>query len=438
MMRSLRPMRRLVRRLLRTRKRKVLAAIAIVLALFVLVVWMRARPAFRHSFDKVPAVADPQFARTLQALMGAPLAEGNDIRELANGDEIFPAMLEAIRGAKRTICFESYIYWSGETGAAFAEALAERARAGVKVHLLMDWMGSFRVEEESLEPMRAAGVDIAKYNPPGFWTLLDINNRTHRKLLIIDGKIGFTGGVGIADKWSGRGDSPEHWRDEHFRIEGPTVAQMQATFMDNWVELRADIHDDDAYFPELLPVGGLKAQLIHSAPNGGSLKIRLMYGLFVGGARKTLRIANAYFVPEDAALDELVLAARRGVKVELIVPGEITDSQWIRRASRAKWGKLLEAGVEIYEFQPTMFHCKVMIVDDLWVSVGSTNFDNRSFRINDEANLNIEDEAFAGKQVLRFEEDKGKARRFTLEAWRARSTFDNAADSVAEVIDTQL
>lgn len=431
-------MRALLRRLFKTRKRKVIAAVTLVLSLFVLVVWMRARPAFRHSFDHVPAVDDPQFERSLQALMGAPLTEGNDVRELSNGDEIFPAMLEAIRGAKRTICFESYIYWSGEIGAAFAEALAERARAGVKVHVLIDWMGSFRADDESLEPMRAAGVDIAKYNPPGLWNLLDMNNRTHRKLLIVDGKIGFTGGVGIADKWTGRGDSPDHWRDEHFRIEGPTVAQMQATFMDNWVELRADIHDDDAYFPELLPVGRHKAQLIHSAPNGGSLKIRLMYGFFVGGARRTLRIANAYFVPEDAAVDEIVLAARRGVKVEMIVPGEITDSQWIRRASRAKWGKLLEAGVEIYEFEPTMYHCKVMIVDDLWVSVGSTNFDNRSFRINDEANLNVEDEAFARQLAGRFEEDKKKARRFTLEAWRARGTLDSWADSAAELIDTQL
>ena len=436
MLRAMRFRRR--RGLLKTRKRKVLAGVVIVLGLFLTVVWMRARPAFRHTFASVEPVEDPQFTRTLEALMGAPLKDGNDVRELSNGDEIFPAMLEAIRSAKRTISFESYIYWSGGPGNEFADALAERARAGVKVHVMIDWMGSHQAEESRLDTMRAAGVDVAKYNPPRLLTLLDVNNRTHRKLLIIDGRIGFTGGVGVADKWAGHGDSPEHWRDEHFRIEGPTVAQMQATFMDNWVELRPDIHHDEAYFPELLPVGTIKAQVVHSAPNGGSLKIRLMYGLFVGGARRTLRIANAYFVPEDAAVDELVLAARRGTKVELIVPGAITDAQTIRRASRAKWGKLLEAGVAIYEFQPSMYHCKVMIVDDLWVSVGSTNFDNRSFRINDEANLNIRDEAFAKRQAEKFEADKAKSRRYTLEDWQARGALGRAADSTAELIDTQL
>lgn len=426
------------RRFFKTRARKALFFLTLAFGGFFFVVWMRARPAFPHSFANVPAVDDAQFTRTLEALLGAPLTEGNDLRTLSNGDEIFPAMLDAIRRAERTICFESYIFWSGAIGDAFADALIERARAGVKVHLLMDWMGSLRIDGAHLDRMRAAGVDIAQYNPPRPLTLLDANNRTHRKLLIVDGRVGFTGGVGIADKWSGRGDSPEHWRDEHYRIEGPVVAQMQATFMDNWVELRSDIHHDAAYFPELRRVGGVRAQVVHSAPNGGSLKIRLMYGLFVNGAKKTLRIANAYFVPEDAALDELALAARRGVKVELVVPGEITDSQIIRRASRAKWGKLLEAGVDIYEFEPTMYHCKIMIVDDLWVSVGSTNFDNRSFRINDESNLNIRDDAVAREQIEKFERDKAHARRFTLDRWRARSAIDRALDDAAELVDTQL
>jgi cardiolipin synthase A/B len=426
------------RRFFKTRRRKVIAGIVITLALLVTIVWMRARPSLQHTFSGVAAVDDPQFTRTLEALMGAPLKEGNDVRELSNGDEIFPAMLEAIRSAKRTIDFESYIYWSGDVGSQFADALVERARAGVKVNVLIDFMGSQKAEESLLDRLRGAGIDVAKYNPPRLLTLLDLNNRTHRKLLVIDGRIGFTGGVGISDTWAGHAESPEHWRDEHFRLEGPTVAQMQATFMDNWVELRPDIHHDESYFPELVPAGAIKAQVIHSSPNGGSLKIRLMYGFFVNGARKTLRIANAYFVPEDAAIDELVLAARRGVKVEIIVPGPITDAQTIRRASRAKWGKMLEAGIAIYEFQPTMYHCKVMIVDDLWTSVGSTNFDNRSFRINDESNLNIRDEEFAKKQAVKFEEDKTRSRRYTLEDWQSRGAFDEAVDRAASVIDTQL
>ena len=427
-----------LKRFFASKAKKRLAIAFSLLALFITVLWARARPAFRHSFDGVAAVDDPQFVRVLESLMGAPLKEGNDVRALSNGDEIFPAMLEGIRSAKRTISFESYIYWSGKTGTAFAEALSERARAGVKVLVLIDWAGGHQADAKSLEDMRAAGVDVAKYNPPKLGTLLDLNNRTHRKLLIIDGHIGFTGGVGIADKWAGHGESPDHWRDEHYRIEGPTVSQMQATFMDNWVELRPDIHHDDAYFPEILPVGNKKAQVVHSSPDGGSLKIRLMYGLFVGGARKTLRISNAYFVPEDAAVDELVLAKKRGVEVELIVPGEITDSQLTRHASRAKWGKLLAAGIAIYQFQPSMYHCKIMIVDDLWVSVGSTNFDNRSFRINDEANLNVADREFARAQVEKFEADKAVSKRVTLDEWNARGVTGELLDDAAEMLDTQL
>lgn len=421
-----------------SKKSKIVAVAVALLSLFIFVIWMRARPSMRHGFGGVAPVADPQFAHALEALMGARLEDGNDIRDLSNGDEIFPAMLEGIRQAKQTITFESYIYWSGTTGQAFADALSERARAGVKVHLLIDWLGSQKVDEAALDRMRAAGVEVAKYNPPRPLEVFDLNNRTHRKLLVVDGRVGFTGGVGIADKWSGRGDSPDHWRDEHFRVEGPVVSQLQATFMDNWVEVRPDIHHDARYFPELGPVGSARAHVVHSAPDGGSLKIRLMYGLFVGGARKTLRIANAYFVPETAAVDELAAAAKRGVKVEIIVPGPITDLPTIRRASRAKWGALLAAGVEIYEFQPSMYHCKVMIVDDLWVSVGSTNFDNRSFRINDEANLNVRDEALARREAEKFEADKARAKRVTLEAWQSRSTWDKAADETSELLDTQL
>ncbi len=208
--------------------------------------------------------------------------------------------------------------------------------------------------------------------------------------------------------------------------------------MDNWVEVRPDIHHDEAYFPELLPAGHVKAQMVHSAPNGGSLKIRLMYGLFVGGARDTLRIANAYFVPEDAAVDELVLAAQRGVNVELIVPGEITDSQIVRHATRAKYGRLLAAGIAIYEFQPTMYHCKVMVVDDLWVSVGSTNFDNRSFRINDEANLNVVDEDLAHQLAVQFDADKAHARRIVMKEWESRGPIARAVDAASEMLDAQL
>jgi cardiolipin synthase len=401
-------------------------------------VMLSGRPDQRHRIEQVAPSDDPEFSRVMESLMGAPLRDGNDVKELSNGDEIFPAMLAAIRGAQRTITFESYIYWSGEVGKQFTAALSERARAGVKVHVLIDSLGSSKADKHGLDEMEQAGVEVRKYNPVGPTTLLHINNRTHRKLLVVDGRIGFTGGVGIADKWSGRGESPEHWRDAHFRIEGPVVAQMQATFMDNWVEVMPDVHHDDRYFPLLPPVGSMKAQIVHSAPDGGALKIRLMYGLLVGAARKSLRIANAYFVPEDAAISEIVEAARRGVTVELIVPGPITDTQITRKASHGKWGPLLAAGVAIYEFQPTMYHCKVMIVDDLWVSVGSTNFDNRSFRINDEANLNVVDAPFAQRQAEIFERDKANSRRITLVEWQQRGFREKVEEELSDLFDTQL
>jgi cardiolipin synthase len=402
------------------------------------VVVLSGRPDLRHRIEHVASVDDPQFASVMESLMGAALTDGNDVKELSNGEEIFPAMLEAIRAAERTITFESYIYWSGDIGRQFSEALAERARANVKVHVLIDSLGSSKADQHGLDTMEQAGVQVRKYNPVRLTTLLDMNNRTHRKLLVVDGRVGFTGGVGIADKWSGHGDSPEHWRDAHFRVAGPTVSEMQATFMDNWVEVMPDVHHDEAYFPLLSPVGTMRAQIVHSAPDGGSLKIRLMYGLFVGGARRTLRIANAYFVPEDAAIEEIAAASRRGVQVELIVPGKIIDSQVTRKASHGKWGPLLEAGVAIYEFQPTMYHCKVMIVDDLWVSVGSTNFDNRSFRINDEANLNVRDSGFAKRQAQIFEQDKQKSRRVTLAEWQQRGFLEKAEEAAADMFDTQL
>jgi cardiolipin synthase A/B len=381
---------------------------------------------------------DPAFARSAGSLLGPGILPGNRVEALHNGDQIFPAMLEAIRAARRTICFETYIYWSGSIGRELAEALSERARAGVAVHVVLDWVGSGKMDDALLEAMREAGVQVVKYHPLRWYSLGRLNNRTHRKLLIVDGRVGFTGGVGIADEWLGHAQDPEHWRDSHFRLEGPAVAQMQAAFVDNWIETCAELLHGEEYFPSIDPAGPHAAQVFKSSADEASESVRLMYLMAIAAAERSVRVANAYFVPDSLAVDTLVAARRRGVSVEIVVPGRHIDSKVVRRASRSRWGRLLEAGVAIYEYQPTMFHVKVAVVDDLWTSVGSTNFDNRSFRLNDEANLNVFDADFARAQARVFEDDKARARRITLEEWRHRPWKERAVDWIAGLLRLQL
>ncbi len=277
-----------------------------------------------------------------------------------------------------------------------------------------------------------------EYHPLRWYSVGRLNNRTHRKLLIVDGTVGFTGGVGIADQWLGHAQDPEHWRDSHFRLEGPAVAQMQAAFMDNWMETCSEVLHGEEYFPPLETVGPHIAQLFKSSADDASESVRLMYLLSIASATKSVRIANAYFVPDALAVSSLVAAQRRGVRVEIIVPSSRTDAKVVRRASRSLWGPLLEAGIAIHEYQPTMYHVKVVVVDDVWTSVGSTNFDNRSFRLNDEANLNVLDAEFAAGQAAQFEADKARARRITLEEWRGRPWRERAVERLASLLRLQL
>ncbi len=383
-------------------------------------------------------VSDDQFRRSMGSLLGPTMQDGNHVDALQNGDEIFPAMLAAIRSATKTITFETYIYWSGQVGKEFADALSDRARAGVKTHVLLDWVGSDKMDEALLQGMQDSGVRVRKYHPLHWYTLSRINQRTHRKLLVVDGRIGFTGGVGIADEWLGHAQDERHWRDSHFRLEGWAVAQMQAAFMDNWIKTAGEVLHGEEYFPQIVPAGDALAQVFTSSPSEGSESVRLMYLLSIASARHSVRIAASYFVPDDLAVDTIVAARRRGVTVEVLVPGPHIDSRIVRHASRARWGDLLRAGVEIYEYQPTMFHCKVMIVDDLWVSVGSTNFDDRSFRLNDEANLNVLDRTFARAQAATFQADRSQARRITLTMWQERPWTEKLVERASALLRSQL
>ena len=384
------------------------------------------------------SVTDPAFLREMGLLLGPPITAGNRIEHFENGDQIFPAMLAAIRGAKTSITFETYIYWSGRIGAEFAEALAERARSGVPVHVMLDWVGSQRMDTSSLQVMEEAGVEIERFHPLHWYTVARMNNRTHRKLLVIDGRIGFTGGVGIADVWLGNAANPDQWRDSHYRAEGPVVSQMQAAFLDNWIEATGRILAGDAYFPALEAMPGVNAQLFMSGPTGGADSMQLMYLLSIAAAERTIDLSAAYFVPDPLTRRILMDAAQRGVRMRIIVPGEHIDTEVVRRASRDNWGPLLEAGIEIFEFTPTMFHCKLLVVDGYLTSVGSTNFDNRSFRFNDEANLNVYDADFGRVVTAVFESDLARSRRVSLEEWHSRPWHERAIEKAASLLEAQL
>jgi cardiolipin synthase len=384
------------------------------------------------------SVGDADFPRAMSVLFGPAISGGNRFETLLNGDQIFPAMLASIRGAEKSITFETFIYWSETIGKQFADALAERSRAGVKVHVLLDWAGSSKMDAAQLSSMEKAGIQVKKFHEPKWYNLARMNNRTHRKVLVVDGRIGFTGGVGIADQWRGDAQDPQHWRDTHFRVSGPVVAQMQAVFLDNWIKSTGEVLHGEDYFPALQPVGTGEAQMFSSSPSGGSESMQLMYLLAITAAQRSIHLSSSYFVPDRLTLQTLTAALKRGVQVQIITPGEHMDVETVRRASRARWGGLLEAGAEIYEYQPTMYHCKVMIVDTLWVSVGSTNFDNRSFRVNDEANLNIYGKDFAAEQIVHFKNDLSRSRRISLNQWQQRPLSEKLWEHAASLLGGQL
>lgn len=390
------------------------------------------------SLDHRYGTDDPQFLRELGILLGPPIADGNRVDHFENGVEIFPAMLQAIRSAKTTITFETYIYWSGRIGRAFADALAERARNGVRVHVMVDWVGSQAMDEALVRQMISAGVEFHRYHPLRWYNLARMNNRTHRKLLVVDGKVGFTGGVGISDDWDGDAQDGAHWRDSHYRLEGPAVAQMQAAFIDNWIKTTGEVLQGTEYFPPLETAGDAPAQVFTSSPSGGGDSMQLMYLLAITAAEHTIDLSAAYFVPDPLTRKAMLAALRRGVRVRILVPGEFNDSQVTRRASRAHWGELLQAGAQIHEFQPSMFHCKALVVDARLVSVGSTNFDNRSFRLNDEANLNVYDAAFAARVTRVYEQDLARSRRVTFEEWSSRPASERFVEQLTRPFASQM
>lgn len=384
------------------------------------------------------AIGQPEFRREMSVMLGPAILPGNRMTPLQNGDQIFPAMLEAIHGARTSVNFETYIYWSGEIGKQFTTALSERARTGIPVNVIIDWAGSIKMDDALLDEMRSSGVRIHRYRPLHWYTLGRINNRTHRKLLVVDGRIGFTGGVGIADQWSGHAQDPDHWRDSHFRIEGPAVAQMQAAFNDNWIKTTGEVLNGPVYFPKLEPAGDVYAHLFIASPAGGSESMHLMYLMAIAASGRSIDLAASYFVPDPLIVQALLAARKRGVRIRILLPGSHIDSDAVRLASRAGWGELLLAGVEISEYLPTMLHTKMLIVDRELVSVGSTNFDIRSFRLNDEASLNLYDRALATEMAAVFEDDLRRSTRYTHERWRRRPLKEKLMERFVLPLKSQL
>ena len=381
------------------------------------------------------AVGDAAFTRVVSQLLSAPLVGGNNVSAFHNGEQIFPAMLAAIRSARRTITFENFLWSRGRVTNEFADALTERARAGVKVHFVQDASSCFAPFGRAMNEMRRAGVEVELFrcaHP------LRLNNRSHTKLLVVDGHEGFIGGACLTDDWQGNGETPKLWRDSHYRVRGPAVAQLQRAFMAHWIEQRGEVLQGEAYFPELERRGEDCCQVFTSSAGDRFDSARLMLLLSFAAARQSIRIANIFFIPDNLVRDALLDAIRRGVHVEVVVPGPDLDAQTPRAVGKSRWRPLLEAGACFYEYQPARFHCKYLIVDDCWSSVGSANLDDRALVRNEEANLNVLSRRFAAAQVRVFEGDKNRSREITLESWRRRPTHEKIRGAAGTLVRPEI
>jgi cardiolipin synthase len=392
----------------------------------------------RLGLDHTDPAGSRAFLDTMAGITGVNFVPGNRVEILSNGDAFYPAMLDAIRGACRSVCIEQYILWPGITGDAFCEALADRARAGVRVKILLDSVGSSTLGDRLFRMLTEAGCEVAWYTPLRWYTVGRFNNRTHRKTLVVDGRIGFTGGAGIADHWRGNATPPDEWRDMMFRLEGPAVAPLLSGFTQNWLRTTGEIVQGEEFFPAPNAAGPLDVQVIHSSPDAGASSARLMYYLSIVSARRRIDIVNPYFVPDETAIDTLVEATARGVQVRILVTGKRTDNWLARQNSRRLYGVLLDGGVKLYEYHHSMLHQKVMLVDGCWCTVGTSNFDNRSFAHNEETSLCLCDTGFVGAMTAIFEEDLAASQPVMRDEWQQRGVITRAEELVASLLKEQV
>ncbi len=382
-------------------------------------------------------IGQPEFAATLVGYTGVPVAGSNQVDILLNGDNIFPAKLEAIRSAKKTINYADYVFEEGQPSLEVSQALAERCQAGVRVNVLLDAVGSLYMPGEYREVMIKAGCRVENFRPLSAFSMDRVNNRNHRRILVVDGRLGITGGSGTSGKWAGNGRTPGQWRDTDVRVEGPVVEQLQGAFAENWLEATGVAIGGIDYFPLQQGKGTINAQAVRSSPAGGSDAMYTMFLLAMSSAQRSISITNPYFVPEDKMIETLIVAAARGVRVTLLLPGEI-DHNIVRQASRSELGRLLTAGVQIYEYRAGLLHAKTMVIDGVWATIGSTNLDRRSFALNDELNLVVYNAVVARQLQQIFEADIQESSKVTYERWRRRGVFSRFLELLAIPISDQL
>jgi cardiolipin synthase A/B len=370
---------------------------------------------------------DPRHPDYIAGLLGAQITRGNSFTVLTNGDQIFPAMLASVRGAKRRISFETYIYDKGEIADEFTRALEDAARRGVRVSLVVDAVGASGIDGEHVKRLEAAGCRVARFNVPNWYSLEAVNYRTHRKVLVVDGEVGFAGGVGIADHWKGNARNKEEWRDTMVEVRGPLARLMEGTFYENFAEAGGEVTPELDDTPKELHGEGA-AIAVRGSPTGGSNDLKRLYLLFLASARRSIDITTPYFVTDESSRWALQDAGRRGVKIRLILEGDITDAMPVKYASRKHYEDLLNAGIEIYEYQPTMMHTKTLVVDGMWSMFGSANFDNRSLELNDELNVAVTNRGLAARLLEDFAQDLKVSRRLELETWRRRPLLSKARE----------
>jgi cardiolipin synthase A/B len=408
------------------RKRtKVLVVVAAVVGLLLLF----AQDPSTVRLESAVKIEDARFRDYVAAVTASPSSHGDRYEMLLNGDEVYPAMLDAIRGARRRVNFLTYIYSPGEAANQFTEALADAGRRGVEVNVVVDAFGASDIPKEHIEQLENAGVSVGHYRPVRWYSIQESNYRNHRKILVVDGEIGFTGGIGVSDHWLGNARNEKEWRDTQFRMRGPVVRYLEAVFYESLAETLSRVRPEigpagDGRPPE--PAGDASSVIVSSAPDGGSGGVKRLYLMTIGAATRTLDITTPYFVLDDSTRWALEQAGRRGVRIRLLVEGNRTDAKTVKWASRSVYDRLLREGMEIYEYEPTMMHAKTMVVDGAWSVIGSANLDNRSLDMNDEVNIGIADRSLAGALLRTFEDDLRRARRLTLEEWRRRALHEKA------------
>jgi cardiolipin synthase len=383
------------------------------------------------------AIDNPSFGPTLEAYAAAPIRRGNRVEVLLNGEEIFPAQLRAIRAARITFTYAQYLFETGPPTRALINAMSERCRAGVYGHILLDGIGSLNMPPEDREALDRAGCEVAVFHPLEPTALPDINRRNHRRVLVVDGRIGFTGSSGASSKWMGNGRRQGYWRQTDVRVEGRAVHDLQAAFVENWLEATGSALGGAAYFPPLDDQGNVLAQVVRGAPARGSFALYSLFLFAISGAQQSIYLTNPYFVPDEQIIKALIEARRRGVRIGLLLPGDI-DHDVVEDASRAGFGRLLDAGVEIYEYQAGLLHSKTLTVDGVWATVGSANLDNRSLALNEEINLVVYDRALAGRLGKIFEEDLQHSRPVDVQRWRARSLWQRFRELLSEPVKKEL